>query len=270
MNNLSQLLAFVNGARHVGLYILSSPDLSLCLAGWPELVLVIVNTRRGIKINESSNSEWKKKSLGRDREGKRGWPESSHLLRFERKKKGKSERDFVCLFWGFPSPIPSMSCAMTNSRVRQQPSRRLSSRAIFTYALLVFLEHFFFLSGRRACVWFMRREANLKSPLTPLSNAPLFFSPPSSYSIRRDNIDSRLSLMKLFGRERETTTRTRRSRVTRFAHCKSYPGPHLQESTHNIAPLFFLYFPGSLLPILLMINHQLNCLYQVGRSAFTV
>jgi hypothetical protein len=28
MNNLSQLLAFVNGARHVGLYILSSPDLS--------------------------------------------------------------------------------------------------------------------------------------------------------------------------------------------------------------------------------------------------
>jgi hypothetical protein len=33
MNNLSQLLAFVNGARHVGLYILSSPDLSLCLAG---------------------------------------------------------------------------------------------------------------------------------------------------------------------------------------------------------------------------------------------
>ena len=173
----------------------------LCLTSWSELVLVIVNTRREIKINESSNSEWKKKSLGRDREGKRGWPESSHLLRFDRKK-GKSERDFVCLFWEFPSPLPSMSCAMTNSRVRQQPSRRLSSCAIFTYALLVFLEHFFFLSRRRACVWFMRREANLKSPLTPLSNAPLFFFPPSSYSIRRDNIDSRLSHMKLFGRER--------------------------------------------------------------------
>ncbi len=209
----------------------------LCLTSWSELVLVIVNTRREIKINESSNSEWKKNLSGEiRREGKKGLTRifSPTSIR-KRKKKGKSERDFVCLFWGFPSPIPSMSCAMTNSRVRQQPSRRLSSRAIFTYALLVFLEHFFFLSGRRACVWFMRREANLKSPLTPLSNAP----PPSSYSIRRDNIDSRLSLMKLFGRERETTTRTRRSRVTRFAHCKSYPGPHLQESTHNIAPLIF-------------------------------
>ena len=97
MNNLSQLLAFVNGARHVGLYILSSPDLSLCLArqnmSWSS------STREEeLKLmNHQIRNE--KKNLPGEIEREKGV--DPNLLTYfdsKEKKKGKSERDFVCLF----------------------------------------------------------------------------------------------------------------------------------------------------------------------------
>jgi hypothetical protein len=115
-----------------------------------------------------------KKNLSRGRlTGKRGVdPDLLTYFDWEknRERENLEELLFVCVEgFFFRSPRSSMSCAMTNSRVRQRPSPSLISRYIY----VVFLELIFW---KAICVCVcdvMRRAANLKS-LPP----PLHFSRP--------------------------------------------------------------------------------------------